>query len=581
MKLLRSSSVASRNKHGMRMCSILVLGLFAVGVSAQEAPNKPVAVSDKGTISTLPSTDAALDAVVRKRYSGDYSGLCVMVATIGKTVARATVCADPARAQVLGANSTFEIGSIGKTMTAMLVADLINQGKMALDDPIEKHLPKGSVVPTWEGKKITVQHIVTHTSGLPRLPSNLMKDADPNDPYAKPTPESFLKGLSQEKLLTAPGTKFAYSNYAMMLMSLAVTQVSGQDFPVLMQQKLFTPLGMKTAHYGATPAAAKAVLGHTISRKTVPAWNAHANLSGLGQVRASLDDMVAYTQASLGQTPTAHAEASRVARLIETAQKQLHSEPNQTTNIGMNWFHRTLRGGNKLIEHSGGTAGFTSYLAIDRTAGQAVIILADTGNASISKFGDSLIDNQTDGGKALVFVPIDATMLAQMVGDYFINGDLPVTLRARDGKLFSQAQGQPEFALNMASDGMLILDGIDIKVKPHKEADGYRFTLFQGGGEFPVTRTRPAEFIVPASKLLEYEGMYPMWSGMKLKVFVEKEKLMGQGTGQGAFPLRAAAEDEFKFSGAGINLKFIRDAAGKVSKLDYQQGSTKVIVDKE
>ncbi len=553
--------------------SLAGLSTLGVGVASADATN-----------SLGNTTDAALEAAVRTRFEGDYSGLCVMVAKVGKTVARTQVCADPKRAQAFSANSTFEIGSISKTMVAFLVADLVDQGKMALSDPIEKHLPTGTVVPTWDGKKITVEHIVTHTSGLPAIPSGLTA-GDPSDPYAKLSPQQLLQDLGSQKLVTEPGSKLAYSNFAMMVLSLAVTHVNGQDLPKLMQQKLFTPLGMKTAFIAPQSSAAKPAQGHNTERKQVPAWNAHPNLAGVGMVRASLDDMVAYAQASIGKSPSTNPEVARIMRLIETAQKPRYSEGTKDAGIGMNWFNRTLADGNRIAEHGGGTGGFSAYLVTDRANGQAAVLLSDTAGGGLTAFGDSLIDSKTAGGKARKLVAPDAEKFSQMAGEYVIGGALPLTLRVRDGKLFGQAQGQPEFGLNMDNEGTLVFIGVEAKLKPKKEADGYSFTLLQGGGAVPVVKGKLAAeatpIAVPTQKLKQYEGVYPLFSGLKLKVFVENETLMGQATGQGAFPLSATAEDAFQFTAAQIKLKFIRDAAGNVVKLHFQQGGNDVTVERE
>ena len=115
-------------------------------------------------------SDDELRRIAEQRLLGDRTGACVAVAVIEKTVARAYVCADPKQLPRITADAAFEIGSISKTMTAALLADLIEQGKASLDDPLDDYLPAGSKAPTFEGQRILLKHIVTHTSGLPVVP---------------------------------------------------------------------------------------------------------------------------------------------------------------------------------------------------------------------------------------------------------------------------------------------------------------------------------------------------------------------------------------------------------------------------
>ena len=117
---------------------------------------------------------------------------------------------DGASPEVNG-NTLFEIGSITKTFTGLLLQDMIERGEMKLDDPVARYLPKLVRMPTRNGKEITLFHLVTHTSGLPRNPENLdPKRAD--NPLAEYTAEKLNAYLSGFKLTRQPGAKFEYSN---------------------------------------------------------------------------------------------------------------------------------------------------------------------------------------------------------------------------------------------------------------------------------------------------------------------------------------------------------------------------------
>src|SRR5690606_25385350 len=167
------------------------------------------------------TTDAELQAIVDQRLAGDRTGACMAVAVIdGENVARTFRCARPEDAGRIDAGTAFEIGSISKTMTSVLLADLILQGKASLDDPLSAYLPEGTTLPTFEGQPILLRHVVTHTSGLPVLPSRMATDASAiADPYATLTEEALLASLGDVTLATAPGERFEYSNFASMVLS--------------------------------------------------------------------------------------------------------------------------------------------------------------------------------------------------------------------------------------------------------------------------------------------------------------------------------------------------------------------------
>src|SRR5690554_1897516 len=278
-----------------------------------------LALAVSGTLQA--ADDASLSATVDQRLSGDRTGACMAVAVIdGARVARAFRCADPADAGRIGPDSAFEIGSVSKTMTATLLADLIVRGKASLDDPLADYLPEGTAVPDFEGQPILLRHVVTHTSGLPALPPGVAVTSLA-DPYAGMTVQAVLDSLGRAELSQAPGTGFEYSNFASMLLSYAVAQRAGMDFETLLRQRLFAPLGMEHAYVNEAPDGVRAATGHLPNGAVAPPWNFATDLAGAGGVRATLEDMVRYVQGNLDPSGTP-LEAS-----IALARKQVGEQP--------------------------------------------------------------------------------------------------------------------------------------------------------------------------------------------------------------------------------------------------------------
>lgn len=517
-------------------------------------------------------TDDELKAIVDQRISGDRTGVCMAVAVIEREgVARAYRCADPEAGMRIDANTAFEIGSVSKTMTAVLLADLIGQGKASLEDPLADYLPEGTKVPSFEDQPIRLRHMVTHTSGLPTLPSRMQTGAvDVSNPYAKLGEDDLLASLADAKLSAVPGVHFEYSNFASMLLSYAVARRAGMDFEELLKQRLFLPLGMDKAYVNHLPEGVRAAIGHSPHTKLVSAWDFPTNLAGVGGVRATLDDMVRYVQANLGLTE------STISQALDLAQQPVSEQPL----MAMNWMLVPVSG--RLVHlHEGGTGGFSTFVSVDRERGRGVVILSDTTWNSIGSLGSlglHLVDPQFPLGKPRRLEPPSGELLDALSGDYMLPPFGQMTLRQRDGRLFGQLVGQPEFEMARDDAGDFFPLEVDAILTPRRKANGeYGFTWSQMGGVFPATRIAEsgsaAEMpALPEEALAAYAGEYRLLPGFSLTVRVREGGLHAQATGQGEFALVPAGVDAFEAAMFGIEIVFKRDEAGKVLSLELHQG---------
>jgi CubicO group peptidase (beta-lactamase class C family) len=140
------------------------------------------------------ASDSDVRAALEQHFRGDRTGACVAAALIDNGGAKsAYVCADAKTERPFDGHTAFEIGSVSKTMTAALLAEFIARGEIALDDPLAKLLPPGTIVPSFNGSQISIGNIVTHTSGLPSFPWRM---ASRNDPYARLTEADLLDTLA-------------------------------------------------------------------------------------------------------------------------------------------------------------------------------------------------------------------------------------------------------------------------------------------------------------------------------------------------------------------------------------------------
>ena len=345
-------------------------------------------------------------------------------------------------------------------------------------------------MPQYEGQPIRLRHLVTHTSGLPRLPSRLDL-ADAEDPYASLTPEALLASLQDVTLAQAPGAKFEYSNFGSMLLSLVLSREVGTDFGALAADKLFKPLGMHSTFVSDRPDGVRLAAGHLPDGRETPHWTFAPGLAAVGGVRSTLDDMVRYVRAQLGGVEGPLGEA------IALAQQPISTGADQP--MAMNWLLLPL-GDRRIHAHDGGTGGFSSMVAFDRERGRAAVVLADTGLTALGGVGDvaghlmhesiPLAQPRRAVERAQAAPALSADVLRGYAGTYPLAPGFALEVRERDGTLYAQATGQGEFALDPASSDVFVAPayGIEIEFSRDQAEEVIGLELRQGGHVTRATR---------------------------------------------------------------------------------------------
>ncbi|MGW1768867.1 serine hydrolase domain-containing protein [Streptomyces sp. NPDC002073] len=277
-----------------------------------------------------------------------------------------------------GPGTLFEIGSVTKTFTALALARMAAAGTVDLDEPLARLLPDGTNVPSRDGQEITLRHLATHTSGLPRLPRGmllraLLRPGTP-DPYAGCTADVLLSGLARTRLGAAPGRRIRYSNLGAGLLGLALARRAGSTYEELVTTQVCAPLGMSDTLLTAPDSRpGRLAQGHDRRHRPTPAWHL-ADLAGAGGLWSTATDLVAYVRAQLEGGPAELAEAIRLSREVRHRRS-----PFAWMHLG--WTaHRLHRrqGGHLQIWHDGGTGGFASFVGFDPETDTAVVILSNT-----------------------------------------------------------------------------------------------------------------------------------------------------------------------------------------------------------
>ena len=267
-------------------------------------------------------------------------------------------------------DTVFEIGSITKVFTSLLLADMVERGEVKPEDPVAKLLPPSVKVPERNGRKITLLDLSMQISGLPRLPNNL-RPADFANPYADYDPPKLYAFLSGYELKRDIGEKYEYSNLGAGLLGHALALKAGVSYEGLVRKRILEPLGMTSTSITLSDSEKRRLAtGYNPSLNPVKNWDFDA-LAGCGALRSTANDMLKFLAANLELTDTP----------LKTAMRRMRSVHRETgvddLEIGMAWhiFHKF---GTDVVWHNGGTYGYRTFAGFNLVSKTGVVVLSNT-----------------------------------------------------------------------------------------------------------------------------------------------------------------------------------------------------------
>ena len=266
-------------------------------------------------------------------------------------------------------DGVFDIGSITKVFTALLLADMARRGQVDLEDPLSRSLPGCVPTPPRDGREITLLDLATHTSGLPPLPRNLRARAILHgaDPYRGYDVDRLLRALAATRIRQPPGSSYRYSNFGFAVLGHALAAVAGVPYERLVVDRVCLPLGLNETMPQLSPAlVARREKGHGGSGRAVPDWDVAA-FGPAGSLRSTMPDMVRFLRVNLDPAPAPLAAALDDAQV---PRRRISAEEE----IGLAWHIRRHRGA-AVTWHNGGTGGFGSFVAMIRERGTGVAVL--------------------------------------------------------------------------------------------------------------------------------------------------------------------------------------------------------------
>jgi CubicO group peptidase (beta-lactamase class C family) len=388
----------------------------------------------------------------------------------------------------LNGDTVYEIGSITKVFTSLILVDMVRKGEVALTDPVAKYLPDTVKVPTGNDRPITLQDLATHTSGLPAMPSNF-KPTNMQNPYADYTVDQMYQFLSGYALTRDIGSQYEYSNFAVGLLGTALARKAGKDYETLVRERITGPLKMHDTAIALSDDLKKRLAqGHNPALTPVSNWDLPPAFAAAGALRSTANDMLTFISVPLGftESPLAQDFASMYAPRHPTGMGPI--------DVALGWHIRKTDGG-EIIWHNGGTGGYRTFIGFDLKARTGVVVLSNASTpVGTDEMGFHILAPEVPlapAPKVHTEKAVDPKVFATLVGKYALRPDFILSITAEDNKLFAQATNQRSFELFAESEREYFAKVADVSIIFDVDAQSGRatsLTLVQGGARIVARR---------------------------------------------------------------------------------------------
>ena len=522
-----------------KLSAVCVAVLVLLGAPAAQAGEAPAAAAQAaGPLA------ARIDAAIAPYYKADEPGATVIVVKDGKTVLRKGYgIADTAGMKPMSGEASMRLGSITKQFTAVAILMLAEEGKLALTDDITRFFPD---YPT-RGKTITVEHLLTHTSGIvsytsrPEYPLTMARDV---------TVAQMIDSFKNAPLEFEPGTAYRYNNSGYFLLGAIIEKVSGRPYATFLEQRIFVPLGMEnTAYEGYERGKAPRAAGHSPGEK---GFGPSAALSmtqpyAAGSLVSTVDDLARWDAAIVqGKllTPASWRRAFTPYTLAD----------GKSTGYGYGWQVDTLQGA-PVVAHGGAINGFSTYALRlpEQKVFVAVLSNADGGvaNAGVvaSRAAAIAMGKPFPEFKEIA---LDAATLDRYAGVYEVEQGVTRTFRRDGDSLSVQRSGRAPVRLKAYSQtGFFVPGGLDyFEFARNDKGEATGVTLYQGGKAHRQARIGDTPPARAAAKIANASfdtrvGRYQLAPNFVLALSREGDRYYAQATGQGKLEIFPHSETVF------------------------------------
>lgn len=476
----------------------------------------------------------------------------------GKVETHAVGRLGPRRASAPDAATRYQIGSITKAFTNLLLAEMVARGAVSYDTTLRDLLDGEVEFANDAVGDITLMELATHTSGLPRLPANLAP-ADNRDPYADYDRDALYEALGAVREGQPLGRRYAYSNLGLGLLGQLLGRVHGQGYRAALDELVLDPMGLE--HTGFEPGDVAAT-GFSGGEATM-AWSFDA-LAGAGALWSNAGDLMRLASVQLGDTPNGLAHDLADDRRIVVAD----ARPFPLTRV----WHVAESEPGRVFWHNGATSGYKAFFGFRPETGEALALLfagdLDPLGVASAWFG---IEIET---------PARDELDPAIAGQYRLGPQVGIGVFAGEEGPVAQLSGQPPAALEAVGDDWYAINVADASLHFLREGDEVvAVELVQNGivqraqkvaDQAEVLTRREVELSPEA--LQEFVGEYRLGPQASFTIRRGERGLEARLTGQPFFPVFPRGGDVFFYKVVDAELHFERNEDGAVESLVLHQG---------
>ena len=494
------------------------------------------------TTNQAQSLESKIDNLLKNQFKSNETGVSALVAKDGKILYRKAFGKANLELDVnMTPENVFQVGSITKQFTSVSILMLLEEGKLSLEDEITKFIPD---YPT-NGKKITVHHLLTHTSGI--------KSYTSMQSFGKvmtidESPLKFIDFFKNEPLDFDPGEKYLYNNSGYFILGYIVEKVSGMSYPKFIQERIFDKIDMKNSYYGSHSKLIKnRASGYQKRGEFSNAQYISLTLPyAAGSIMSTVDDMLKWQTAIT--TDVLVKEAT-----IDKAFTNYTLNNGDKINYGYGW---SLNEINDLptIEHGGAIPGYLSMGVFVPSKNVYVIVFSNCGCQSPTNVALEIAALVSDKPKFKEdnIVKLTKEELNKWVGTYEFDNKVLRFITLKDNQLYSQREGSPQiFKIHPTSPNSFSFEegfiSYDFSIKEGKKVTLFKNRINKAKG-ISVNKKAPneKEVITVSSNILKtYEGVFEIQPGFDLTITSKENQLFAQATGQQKFELFAESETKF------------------------------------
>jgi len=491
-------------------------------------------------------------------------------------------------------HTIYEIGSISKVFTGILLAQAVQDGKLKLDDPIKKYLPAEVQVPTRNETEITLGHLSDHTSGLPRMPGNF-NPANPANPFADYTVKQLYEFISGYELTRDIGEKYEYSNLAVGLLGHILAMQARTTYEELMIKTIARPLGMDETRITFNDKMKKNLaMGHS-QGKQVENWDI-PTLAGAGAIRSSTFDMLKFLAANMALTKTSLRQA------MDKSHQVRHDKAGDNR-VGLGWHIAKGKNGD-VIWHNGGTGGYRTFAGFVKETGMGVVVLTNSNTgaddlgfhllnpdaplqtikpSAVNEMRDVIEKQGIDAGIAQYYkrkrmnlgtYDFSETALNDL-GYSYIDKNLPIALAIF--KLAIAEYPTPSNVYDSYGEALLKNGQKELAIENYKKSVELNPANTSGIEALKKLGVNLdfSSIDVPESTLDTYLGTYELQPGFNIDVTREGKQLFTQATGQSRIEVYPKSQTEFYLKVVVAQISF-NVVDGKVESLTLIQNGRSI-----